>query len=74
MNFERYPIIRTVPTETLKAIDEEARKDHNIEAQTLVSSELARRAMAAEVAYDANDGTLGGIDHNDESWIVRGEN
>lgn len=66
---ERQPFIETVPTETLVAIDREANETHNMEALTLVSGELARRAMLSEVAYDANDDTPQTIEREEQRWV-----
>lgn len=65
----RQPFIESVPTETLKVIDTEARETHNMEALTLVSGELARRAMLSEVAYDANDDTPQTIEREEQRWV-----
>lgn len=70
MRGEYKPFIEYVTTEKLLAIDVEARETHNQEALALVGGELARRAMASEVAYDAsNDGTPVTEDHIDQTWL-----
>jgi len=68
---EQKPLIETLPIQALVELDTEAFETRNIQAQTLITGEIARRAMLGEIAYDANDGTADIVTpHIDEQWMI----